>query len=59
MKRAAFGGGMGTKPHFFLGGGLGVYAPRCRSVSQGTPSGWEWRSNERASWMSPLRPARS
>ena len=37
------------------GGELGVYAPRCRSVSRGTPSRWEWRSNEIAPAMSSLR----
>ena len=50
------GAGMGTKPHS-LGGELGVYAPRCRSISRGTPSRWEWRSCETASGMSSLRPA--
>ena len=51
---------MGTKPHSLGGGGgLGVYAPRCRSLSRGTPSRWEWRSCETASGMSSLRPAGS
>ena len=42
-----------------LGGELGVYAPRCKSVSRGTPSRWEWRSRETASGMSSLRPTGS
>ena len=53
MNWAVFGGGMGTKSHS-LGGG-GVYAPSCRSVSRGTPSRWEWRSNETALGMYWLR----
>ena len=48
--------GTGTKPHSLGGGGeLGVYAPKCRSMSRGTPSRWEWRSCETASGMSSLR----
>ena len=44
----------------FPGGGeLGVYTPRCRSLSRGTPSRWEWRSCETASGMSSLCPAGS
>ena len=35
--------GTGTRPHS-LGGELGVYAPRCRFRTWGTPSRWEWRS---------------
>ena len=62
MNWAVPGAAMGTKPHS-LGGGswgeLGVYAPRCRSMSRRTPSRWEWRSYETASGMSSLRPASS
>ena len=50
--------GTGTRPHS-LGGELGVYAPRCRSRTWGTPSRWEWRSRDTAAGMSSLRPAMS
>ena len=50
-------GGAWVPSRILLGGELGVYAPRCRSVSRGTPSKWEWRSSETALGMSSLRPA--
>ena len=54
MNWAESRGGKGTKPHS-LGGQLGVYAPRGKSVSRGTSSRWEWRSNETALGMWSLR----
>ena len=55
MNWAVSGVGMGTKPHS-LGGKLGVYAPRCRSESWGTPSRWEWRSREVSRVIPEVRP---
>ena len=52
-------GRTGPCPGLALGGEPGVYAPKCRSISRGTPSKWEWRNCETASGMSSLRPAGS
>ena len=56
MNWAVLGAGIGTGPHS-LGGEQGVYAPRCRSRTWGTPSRREWRSRDRSSGTSSLRPA--
>ena len=53
----AYGGGVNwaVSASGMGGGELGVYAPRCSSDFLGTPSRWEWRSNETAPGMSSLR----
>ena len=58
MNLAVSGAGMGTKPNS-VGGEVGVYAPRCRSFSRGTPSMWECESRKTASGMTSSRPAGS